>query len=147
MSDQREESPCAASPGSEEGFRKLVDAGLVGMAIGRPDKGLVSFNQPFCDMLGYTLEELKEKGWDELTHPDDLAEDQQRFEAMLAGDTEGRRICLRPDLGHLPPSSGRIGKGDLRHHPGHLRAEAAGTGAAGKPAAAPGDAGGPGHSP
>lgn len=121
MSDQRGESPCAASPGSEEGFRKLVDAGLVGMAVGSPDKGLISFNQPFCDMLGYTLEELKEKRWDELTYPDDLAEDQQRFEAMLAGEIEGyilEKRYIRKDGG---PVYARLSVTCLRRPDGSVK--------------------------
>ncbi len=73
----------------EERFRKLLNVGHLGVAVGRPDKGLVEFNDAFCEMLGYTRRELMEKQWDELTHPEDLAEDQRQFERMLAGDLPG----------------------------------------------------------
>lgn len=73
----------------EERFRKLLNAGHMGVAVSRLDKGLVEFNDAFCDMLGYPRRELMEKRWDELTHPEDLAEDQRQFERMLTGDLPG----------------------------------------------------------
>ncbi|MBI1318724.1 MAG: PAS domain S-box protein [Candidatus Hydrogenedens sp.] len=43
---------------SEELLRLYFDLGLMGMAISSPDKGWVQFNDRFCDMLGFSREEM-----------------------------------------------------------------------------------------
>ena len=39
-------------------------------------------------MLGYSQEELKERTWEELTFPDDLAADNVQFERLLQGNID-----------------------------------------------------------
>jgi PAS domain S-box-containing protein len=43
-------------------------------------------NQSFCDMLGYSAEELLARRWNDVTHPDDLAEGERARTAMARGD-------------------------------------------------------------
>ncbi len=78
-----------AAARNEELFRKYFELGLVGMALGTPDKGWEFVNGRMCQMLGYTREELLNTTWPALTHPDDLEADLTQFDRMLAGEIEG----------------------------------------------------------
>ncbi|MBZ6075781.1 sensor domain-containing protein [Microvirga puerhi] len=57
----------------------------VGMAIVAPYGRYLQVNQAYCDMLGYSEEELFSLNFQDVTHPDDLAEDLRNTEEMLAG--------------------------------------------------------------
>ena len=46
-------------------------------------------------MLGYTLNELRQMTWAELTHPDDLDADVKQFERMLAGEIDNYTLDKR----------------------------------------------------
>ena len=56
---------------SEEKFRNFFEYSPIGKSITGMD-GTVQLNRSFCNMLGYTEEELKSAKWQELTHPDDI---------------------------------------------------------------------------
>ena len=56
---------------SEEKFRNLFEHSPVGKSITGLD-GYFHVNKSFCDILGYSEEELKEKKWMEITHPEDI---------------------------------------------------------------------------
>lgn len=56
---------------SEELFRNAFNAGKAGMALISPDNRYLSVNDSFCQMLGYTREELMALDWITLTHPED----------------------------------------------------------------------------
>lgn len=73
---------------SEEVFRRAFELGVVGMAMTSPEKRWMVVNEELCRMLGYTAEELLEKTWEELTHPDDLTVDLAEFNRVLAGGDE-----------------------------------------------------------
>lgn len=79
----------------EQRFRKYFEIGPVGIAETSPQKGWVRVNDNTCDMLGYTREELNEKTWAELTHPDDLEGDNRQFERVLAGEIDSYSIEKR----------------------------------------------------
>ena len=74
---------------SEQRFRRYFDLGLIGMAITSPTKCCLDVNDKMCQILGYPREELLEKTWAEMTHPNDLAEDLVQFEKVIAGEIEG----------------------------------------------------------
>ena len=69
----------------EARFRGYFEHSQVGMAVTSPTKGWVEANEQLQKMLGYTLEELRQMTWAELTHPEDIDADVQQFERMLAG--------------------------------------------------------------
>jgi len=72
---------------SEELFRRYFDAGLIGMTISRPGgQGWLQINDTYCRMLGYMREELLEKKWTDLTHPDDLEADTAQYQQLLNGE-------------------------------------------------------------
>ncbi|MGA8349780.1 MAG: PAS domain S-box protein, partial [Isosphaeraceae bacterium] len=74
---------------SEERFRRYFELGLMGMTITSPAKGCLEVNDEICRILGYTREELLQKTWTEMTHPDDLAADVEKFNRVLAGEFDG----------------------------------------------------------
>ncbi len=57
---------------SNERFRGTLEQAAVGIVHTAMDGYLKQVNQKFCDILGYTREELLGMRVDELTHPDDL---------------------------------------------------------------------------
>jgi len=80
---------------SEERFRRYFELGLTGMAITSPAKGCLEVNDEICRILGYTREEMLQKTWAEMTHPDDLAADVDKFNRVLAGEIDGYTMDKR----------------------------------------------------
>ena len=70
---------------SEERFRSSFDASGVGMAINSLDGRWVQVNQALCDIVGYTVQEMMALTFQEITHPDDLAEDLGNMRLLLDG--------------------------------------------------------------
>jgi PAS domain S-box-containing protein len=73
---------------SEENLRRYFDQPLIGMVTSSPSKGLLQVNNKFCEMLGYSREELTQLTWSQLTHPEDLAHNQEYFNRALAGEID-----------------------------------------------------------
>ncbi|HZC96061.1 MAG TPA: PAS domain S-box protein, partial [Bradyrhizobium sp.] len=80
---------------SEERFRSYFELGLIGIAITLPTKGWVEVNDELLKILGYERRELFEKTWAELTHPDDLAADDAKFNRILRGEIDGYSMDKR----------------------------------------------------
>lgn len=69
---------------------------FIGMAITSPDtKRWLRFNDQFCEMMGYSGEELAKKTWVEVTHPDDVAKGTAERERIMKGESEGYAINKR----------------------------------------------------
>ena len=69
---------------------------FIGMAITSPDtKRWLRFNDQFCEMMGYSGEELAKKTWVEVTHPDDVARSAAERERIMKGESEGYAINKR----------------------------------------------------
>jgi PAS domain S-box-containing protein len=79
----------------EARFRGYFEHSQVGMAITQPTKGWVEANDQLQRMLGYTLDELYQMTWAEITHPDDLQADEKQFERMLAGEIDNYTLDKR----------------------------------------------------
>jgi len=69
---------------SEEKFRNIFENSLVGISITTID-GKLKTNKTYCQILGYTEEELSQLKWHEITHHDDIDADNKRFELFFAG--------------------------------------------------------------
>jgi PAS domain S-box-containing protein len=80
---------------SEERFRVTFDQVAVGIAQIAPDGRLVRINQKYCDIVGYTAEELLQHGLQAITHPDDLALDYRYIRRALCGEIKSYSIDKR----------------------------------------------------
>jgi len=80
---------------NEERMRLFFEHQLVGMAITSPEKGWEQVNDKLCLMLGYSREELATISWAELTHPDDLPQDLDKFNRLLSGEINDYSIEKR----------------------------------------------------
>ncbi|HZW25947.1 MAG TPA: PAS domain S-box protein [Gallionella sp.] len=79
---------------SEEKFRYVFDHSPVGKSITSPS-GEIRVNKAFCDMLGYTEQELKSHRWQDITHPDDIEPTQRFLDPILAGKQDSARFTKR----------------------------------------------------
>lgn len=75
----------AALRHSEALFQTTFDQAAVGMAHATLTGHWLRINQRFCDIVGYSLEELRQIPFYELTHPEDRAKDTLAIRQLLAG--------------------------------------------------------------
>jgi PAS domain S-box-containing protein len=73
---------------SEERFRATFEQAAVGIAHVAPDGGWIRVNDRLCEIVGYPREELLEKTFQDITHPDDLDADLVQAGQLLVGDIE-----------------------------------------------------------
>ena len=66
-------------------YRSAFDDAATAMAVANPDDRLVEVNQAFCDMLGYTRQELLNQPSSFFTHPDELDIARDNFDALATG--------------------------------------------------------------
>ncbi|MFN8498697.1 MAG: PAS domain S-box protein [Anaerolineae bacterium] len=71
---------------SEERFRATFEQAAVGIAHVAPDGRFLRVNQKLCAIVGYTMDELLARTFQDITHPDDLAADLEYVREMLAGE-------------------------------------------------------------
>ncbi len=85
---------------TERRFRETFEQAAVGLTRVDLNGVLVDFNQKFCDMLGYSREELLGKAIKDITHPDDYGQGSQ-FRAHLvngvAKSQAGEKRFMRKD--------------------------------------------------
>ncbi len=77
----------AALDHSEKHFRAYFEHSVVGMASTDAQRRWIEANESFCQMLGYTREELMRTSWEKLTHPDDMAESEIMYKSLVSGKT------------------------------------------------------------
>jgi PAS domain S-box-containing protein len=80
---------------SEERFRVVFECATMGESITAPDGKLLKINQAFADMLGYTVEEMQQLNFSEITYPDDIAESRECVRRLLANEQTSYRIEKR----------------------------------------------------
>jgi PAS domain S-box-containing protein len=79
---------------SEDKFKYIFDHSVVGKSFTLPD-GRINVNKAFCDMLGYSVDELQARKWQELTHPDDVDLTQKALDVVLSGEKNSVRFEKR----------------------------------------------------
>jgi PAS domain S-box-containing protein len=72
---------------SEERFHATFEQAAVGMAHIDADGRFIRLNQKYCDILGYTQEEIAGKTFLSLTHPDDAQISEKYFNELKLGKT------------------------------------------------------------
>ena len=70
---------------SEERFRGTFENAAVGINHSNHEGRWLRINRKLCDILGYTLEELLGRTFQELTYPDDLAANLELFGSLMRG--------------------------------------------------------------
>jgi two-component system sensor kinase FixL len=68
---------------NEERFRAIVDQVIVGIVRADLAGNITFVNDHFCVMSGYTREELLDKRWQDLTHPEDMQNSISIYKQMM----------------------------------------------------------------
>jgi PAS domain S-box-containing protein len=117
-----EERAAQALQESESRFRAIFEQAAIGMADSSLDARFIRLNQRFCEIMGYSREELLGLTFREITHPDDLARDEQLVAQLLRGELSRYAVekrYLRKDGGvvwaNLTLSLLRSASGDPVH--------------------------------
>ncbi len=79
---------------SEDKFRHVFDYSVTGTSITLPS-GEINVNRAMGEMLGYSQEELKNRKWQDITHPDDLELTQRMVDSLLSGERDSVRFTKR----------------------------------------------------
>ena len=72
--------------GALERFKRLFSEVATGQLLMSPENQVLMANRAFCDMLGYSEEELLAIAGPTLTHPDDLDVGREEFARLVAGE-------------------------------------------------------------
>jgi PAS domain S-box-containing protein len=78
----------AALKESERRFRATFENAAVGVAQATPDGRWLRVNRRFCEILGYTAEELLAMTLQDVTHPADFEADLAQSQRVIAGETD-----------------------------------------------------------
>ncbi len=71
---------------SERRFRTIFEQAAVGVALIETSTGrFEGINQKYCDMVGYSAEQMLDTKFQEITHPDDLQEDLENMQRLIEG--------------------------------------------------------------
>jgi PAS domain S-box-containing protein len=73
-------------------YRRSMDSAAVGMCLIAPDGAFVEVNAALCELFGYDAETLTHKTWQELTAPEFLHADLEKFSDVLAGRIDSYRM-------------------------------------------------------
>ncbi|MEG6551501.1 PAS domain S-box protein [Desulfocurvibacter africanus] len=80
---------------SEERFRAIFDQAAVGMAQTAPDGRFLRVNTKYCEMLGYSSEELANLSIYDVIYPEDLEEERVLIQRLLDGDIPAYSLARR----------------------------------------------------
>ena len=75
---------------SEQKFRAIFELSMVGKSLTSLE-GEIDLNTAFCNLLGYSKEEIKNKNWREITHKEDIEKNENILQSILKGEKESSR--------------------------------------------------------
>jgi PAS domain S-box-containing protein len=75
----------AALKESEQRFRAIFENSATGIALGDMDGLILAANPSFQQLFGYSAEELHKLHFGQLSHPDELADELENIQRMIAG--------------------------------------------------------------
>lgn len=70
---------------SENRFRSTFEQAAVGIAHVSPDGRFLRINKKFCDIVGFSREEMLQKQFQEITYPEDLEADLEFLNQLMNG--------------------------------------------------------------
>ena len=79
---------------SEEKFRNFFENSTVGLSITKID-GSIRSNKAFCNILGYSENEIKNIKWMDITHPEDIDISNMNIQSLLSGENLNVRFEKR----------------------------------------------------
>ena len=80
---------------SEEQLRLTLENAPIGILTSGLDGRLLSVNPTFCNILGYSANELIHLTVEDITHPDDWEETRTRFQALVSGGIDSYELEKR----------------------------------------------------
>jgi PAS domain S-box-containing protein len=81
---------------TEERFRTIFEDAPIGIAIATIEGGqMVDGNKAFYTTLGYTAAEFQTLSFHQFTHPEDLIQDVQQLQKLLAGELDSYQLEKR----------------------------------------------------
>lgn len=80
---------------SQEQFSTAFEYAPIGIGLVSPLGRWLKVNRVLCDLLGYTKEELLQRTFQDITHPDDLQMDLRYVGQVLAGEIQSYRMEKR----------------------------------------------------
>ncbi|MBD3392579.1 MAG: PAS domain S-box protein [Chitinivibrionales bacterium] len=80
---------------SEELFRTVFEQSAVGVAQVRPDGRFARVNTKFCEISGYSPEELRQRTVGDISHPDDMSIDNKYVAQVMKGERDSFDIEKR----------------------------------------------------
>jgi PAS domain S-box-containing protein len=80
-------------------FQSAFEFAAIGMALVSPEGKWLRVNRSVCQITGYSEQELLQRTFQDITHPDDLELDLENVRKMLAGEIETyqmeKRYCRK----------------------------------------------------
>jgi diguanylate cyclase (GGDEF)-like protein/PAS domain S-box-containing protein len=80
---------------SEARFRAVFAGAAIGIGIAGVDGRIAEVNQAFCDMLGYTAQEIREINVTDLVHPEDAPGMWELYAELIEGKHDSVRLEKR----------------------------------------------------
>jgi PAS domain S-box-containing protein len=80
---------------SEERFQRIFEEGPLGMVITGSDYKFTRANNAFCKMTGYTKAELQDLTFENISHPDHIAQDREEVHKVIQGKANQYRTEKR----------------------------------------------------
>jgi diguanylate cyclase (GGDEF)-like protein/PAS domain S-box-containing protein len=77
---------------SESKFESIFQGAPMGIGAVDLEGRILNANQSFCDLLGYTHQEIMTKSFSDFTHPDDQPSSRMKFMQLLEGKTFSYRV-------------------------------------------------------
>jgi PAS domain S-box-containing protein len=98
---------------SEARLRSCFDLPLMGVGMTDSNKKWIEFNDYWCDLLGYSREELMQLNWTEFSHPDDMEADLELYQKAVNDEIdqysiEKRFICKDGEIVYTNLSLGFV---------------------------------------
>lgn len=80
---------------SEARFHSLFEQAAIGITLTKITGEYIAANQKFCDLLGYSTAEILQLTWQQITHPEDVLQQRERYYQILAGETKNYSLEKR----------------------------------------------------